>query len=173
MLYIWLQYYMYGCNIIYTWLQCYIYIAAILYMATMLYVWLQHRMTVFIWEFLLMFLLQAPVLARSRSRSHSLIFSFSRSVSCALLSHAHPHTCALSRSLSYTFLSCARAHTCVCSFSLVLSCWKRTELCSCPRCPYTSGAPMERRYNCMVALTNLENWINFTRFFFLWFIFFF
>ena len=38
-----------------------------------------------------------------------------------------------------------------------------TEICSCPACPYTTGAPLSRRFNLMVALVNLENWLWFNR----------
>lgn len=42
---------------------------------------------------------------------------------------------------------------------------KRTKICPCPSCPYTGNtcAPMEKRYNCMVALVNYENWLYFNR----------
>ena len=40
---------------------------------------------------------------------------------------------------------------------------KRTYPCSCPTCPYITGAPMSRRYACMVALVNIENWLYFNR----------
>lgn len=50
--------------------------------------------------------------------------------------------------------------------------WQKVDLpgspfdpapCVCPNCPYTTGAPMTKRWNLMVALVNLENFLWYGR----------
>lgn len=37
-----------------------------------------------------------------------------------------------------------------------------TATCACCRCPFTTGPPMHRRYNLMLALVNLENYLYYS-----------